>query len=343
MDTEATVPEARIAEARLAASAAAIAGDPGTLYHLVSRLMGEGMPFDVVLFDVLAPLQRDVGARWQAGSYMVSEEHAATATVETVVSLLAGSFDQPADGRHVVVAAAEGDQHSLPGRLIAAHLAYMGYRVTFLGANVLATDLREYLEVEKPDALVVSSAMSGHLLGARATVQAGHAAGTPVIVGGRGFGKAGEWAESIGADAWAADLRQVAEILGSWSPDPGAAESVAMDPSLELAELSGRRDAVLGAAQGLLADRSILLDARARDELSILLSAVEASLLVGDDGPAIDILAWQATTLAAHQLVLAEAVAAALETALEVNHPTAASVLARSRVQIERGLASPPR
>jgi methanogenic corrinoid protein MtbC1 len=293
--------------------------------------MAEGMPFDVVLFDVLAPVQRDVGSRWQAGDYLVAEEHAATATVETVVSLLVGAFDQPAEGTHVVVAAAEGDYHSLPARLVAAHLAFLGYRLTFLGANVLAADLREYLEFEQPEALVISCAMTGHLLGARATVRAGHSAGTPVIVGGRGFGPTGEWADSVGADAWAANPRQVADILGSWEPDPETAEARALDPSPELADLIGRREAVLAAAQNLLADRSVQVDARIRDELAILHGAVEASLLVGDDKPVIDTLAWQETTLAAHQISLAAAVADALETALAGNHSAAASVLARSR------------
>jgi methanogenic corrinoid protein MtbC1 len=324
-------PDAGIAEARLAASVAAIAGDPGTLYHLVSGLMDEGMSFDAVLFDVLVPLQQDVGTRWQTGDYLVSEEHAATATVETVVSLLAGAFDQPTDARHVVVVAAEGDHHSLPARLVATYLVFLGYRTTFLGANVLAADLGEYLEVEPPEALVISCAMTGHLLGARATIRAGHSAGTPVIVGGGGFGASGEWTESVGADAWAANPRQVPEILDSWSPDPAAAEARALDPSPELTDLIGKRATVLASAQSLLAAGSVQVDARARDELSILQGAVEASLLVRDDRPVMDTLAWQRATLAAHRLSLAEAIAHALEKALADSHPEAAGVLGRAR------------
>jgi hypothetical protein len=65
--------------------------------------------------------------------------------------------------------------------------------------------------------------------------------------------------------------------------------------------------------------------------LSILQGAVEASLLVRDDRPVMDTLAWQRATLAAHRLSLAEAIAHALEKALETSHPEAAGVLGRAR------------
>src|SRR5690606_40396084 len=106
----------RLADARLAAGAAAIAGDAATLYHVVSGLMGDGVPFETVLFDVLVPAEREVGDRWQFGDFLVAEEHAATATLETVVSLMAGAFDRPDDGPFLVVAAVAGDRHSLAGR-----------------------------------------------------------------------------------------------------------------------------------------------------------------------------------------------------------------------------------
>ena len=56
-----------------------------------------------------------MGRRWQQGDFSISEEHAVTATLETVVALLAGSFDSAPDARRVVVACAEGDVHSLRG------------------------------------------------------------------------------------------------------------------------------------------------------------------------------------------------------------------------------------
>lgn len=319
-----------LSAARLAATAAALAGDSGTLYHLASGLLGEGVPFEVILYDLLAPTEQDVGARWQTGDYLVSEEHAATATVETVVALLAGSFDRPEEGVHVVVATAEGDDHSLPARLVATHLLYLGYRTTYLGANVLAADLGDYLAAEPPEALVLACAMTNHLVGARAGIRAGHAAGVPVIAGGRAFGETGDWASILGADAWASTPRDVPQILDSWNPEPRAAEGRAADPSPDLMELMQQRPSIIAAAQRELASRSDSGDPRLLAEISLLLGAVEASLLVNDDRPIAEMIRWQGSTLSAHGYDSARLPADSLRAALRGVAPSAERALSRA-------------
>lgn len=325
-----SVDNPELSEARLAATAAALAGDSGTLYHLVSGLLGEGVPFEVILYDLLAPTEQDVGARWQTGDYLVSEEHAATATVETVVALLAGSFDQPQEGVHVVVAAAEGDDHSLPARLAATHLLYLGYRTTYLGANVLASDLGDYLAAEPPEVLVLACAMTNHLVGARAGIRAGHAAGVPVIAGGRAFGEEGEWASVLGADAWAPTPRDVPQILDSWNPDPGVAEERAANPSRDLMKLMEQRAFVVAAAQRELASRSDRGDSRLIAEISLLLGTVEASLLVDDDRLITEMIRWQESTLAAHGYDSSQFPADSLRAALSEVSPSAERALSRA-------------
>ena len=48
---------------RLGLVAALLEGDAGTAFHQVLGLLDEGVPLDDVLFDVLAPIQGDVGRR----------------------------------------------------------------------------------------------------------------------------------------------------------------------------------------------------------------------------------------------------------------------------------------
>lgn len=312
-------------DVRLAATAAAVSGDAGTLYRLVSDLMGGGVPFDAVLFDLLLTVEREVGERWQRGDYLVPEEHAATATIETVVSLLAGMFDQPPGAMGVVVAAAEGDQHSLPARMVAAYLLEQGFRTSFLGANVLAAEMAEYLAAEAPDALVLSCAMSSHLPGVRRVIRAAHSVGVPVVVGGRAFGGTGEWAGRVGADARVASPREIPDILRTWRPEPAVAEAGALDPSPALVELGRRRSAVLAAAERLVADGEA---DRAGPDLALLLEAVEASLLVEDDALIVEMLEWQESRRAARGD--RSPPAAALQAALEDVAPTAAAALSRA-------------
>lgn len=323
--------EDQTTEARLAITAAALSGDSGSLYHIVSRLLAEGATFETVLFDLLIPTEREVGHRWQTGDYLVSEEHAATAAIETVISVLAGAFDRPEDGMRVVVATAEGDNHSLPGRAVNAHLLSLGYRTTFLGASVLSSDLRDYLLAEQPDAVVLSCAIATNLLGARDGIRESHDAGVPVLVGGRAFGPEGAWAGELGADAWVPDPRQVPETLETWQPDPSRAEAEARNPSSDLLDLVSRRAAIIGRAQEEFENRvDGQRDPRLAETLSLLLGAVEASLLVGQATVAAEHLKWQSATLSAHGWDVSEVLVDSMVRALHEESLSAAAILSRA-------------
>ena len=315
--------------ARLGVTSAALAGDPGRLYHIVSGLLGDGVSFDRILFDLLMPAERELGHRWQQGDYLVSEEHAATATIETVISLLAGSFDQPDEAPTVVVATAEGDDHSLPARAASAHLLFLGYRTLFLGANVLAADLAEYLESEDPDALVLSCAMGTHLPGARSIIAASHQAGVPVIAGGKGFGHEGQWASALGADAWVGSLKDVAGTLEAWEPDIEAAEARARTIDADLQLLIDRWPGIVADARARIPEGRIPPEknARALAELGLALDATIASMLVDDSEVAREMLSWQKSTLPVHGLDAHEEMVGALIEALEGPSPDAAAVL----------------
>lgn len=315
--------------ARLGVTSAALAGDPGRLYHIVSGLLGDGVSFERILFDLLMPAERELGHRWQQGDYLVSEEHAATATIETVISLLAGSFDQPDDGLTVVVATAEGDDHSLPARAAAAHLVFLGYRTLFLGANVLAEDLAEYLESENPDALVLSCAMGTHLPGARAIIAASHKAGVPVIAGGKGFGEDGLWARALGADAWVGSLKEIAGTLETWDPDIGQAEASARQIDNELKSLIDKWPALIADARARIREGKIPPEKNARvlAELGLALDSTIASILVDDTGVAAEMLGWQKSTLPVHGVQAHVEMIEALIEALHDVSPHGARVL----------------
>ncbi|MGD2101930.1 MAG: cobalamin-dependent protein [Acidimicrobiia bacterium] len=318
-------------EIELALTSAALAGDAGGLYHVTSGLMDDGVAFDSVLFDYLIAAESAVGKRWEQGDYLIAEEHAATAAIETVISLMTGMFDQPADAPLIAIATAEGDDHSLPARAVAAHLLYLGYRTTFLGASVPGPDLQEFLETEPPRAVVLSCAMTTHLLGARSAILASHEVGVPVLVGGKAFGPRGEWADAVGADAWVGTLREAAEVVEGWIDEaPRDLNDVPPLPR-ELVDLQAVRSAIVAEAEAELAgNASEVLPARLTDEVRLLLASVEAALLTGDDRVVTDMLRWQEKTLAAHGLD-GSSVASAVQTALDAASTQAGVFLRRAR------------
>ncbi len=274
--------------AALGIQAALLAGDPGLAYGLISELMADGVSFDQVLFEVLAPLQRDVGTRWLRADYRIAEEHASSAAVETVVALLAGSFDMPEDGLHVVVACAEGDDHSLPARMVAAYLTYLGWRVTFLGATLPAHDLTAYLTDERPAALLLSCTSTANLIGARAGVRGAHEAGIPVVAGGRAFGNDASRARAIGADEWIGDPKML-DLIDEPAWDIAAAESQAR-PEDEAIALAESAPALVEAA---IASAPLEVSVTsARDDLLLLGQTLAAGVLVDDGTLLEELLEW---------------------------------------------------
>ena len=325
----------------LALTSAAVAGDAGGLYRMAAEMMEGGVSFDSLLFDYLIPIAGSVGKRWEQGDYLVAEEHAATAAIETVISLLSGTLDQPPGAPLVVVATAEGDDHSLPARAAASHLLYSGYRTTFLGANVPGADLGEFLVTEPPSAVVLSCAMTTHLMGARSVIKAAHEVGVPVVVGGKAFGPAGIWAGSVGADAWVGSLRQTSAVVAEWVRTTPTALNLTSELPGELSSLVRVRAAVIAdAGAALMADTDGQVPTRLEDEIDLLLSAIEGALLTGDDRVVTDMLAWQASSLAAHGLD-GSIVVAALQKALNGSSTQGGALLSQAWQALQPDIGHP--
>jgi len=286
------------ASARLAVLAAALDGDAGAAYHFLSGLLGEGVSFEEILFEILAPLEGEVGRRWHEGDLSISEEHLVTSTLETVVSLLAGSFDLPPDAPRLVVACPEGEAHSLPARMIWAYLVYRGRRAAFLGPGYPAVDLGGFLRAQRPAALLLSGTVAAALPGARAAVREAHASGIPVLAGGAAFGPDGGRARALGADAWAAHPTEIETTLNTWRPDPAAAEAAvtARAPGLEWdLPADGRRRVVAAALAGLGAAPAAAgwEGPGVTAALEALFDAAAAALLVDDPALLAEFIRWQ--------------------------------------------------
>lgn len=281
------------AHVRLALHAALVGGNPGVAYGLVRELMEEGVPFDDVLFDYLGPVQREVGARWQQTDYRIAEEHAASTTTETVIALLAGSFDMDQTAPHVVVACAQGDTHSLPAQMISAYLTYLGWRVTFLGATLPAADLGAFLADEQPQALVLSCSLTANLRGARESIRAAHGAGVAVVAGGRAFGANDERAMALGADGWLGDPRRLDDLLRTWEPNPAAAEGRVFDSGdLELLEQL-RYPTIAVAVDVLPPPETDLAAGLVREDMELLWDMLSTSMLVADPAVVAEFIAWR--------------------------------------------------
>lgn len=114
------------------------AGEPARVGVLVDQalaLHGVDATFD----DVLIPLLRTVGQRWQHSELSVGDEHLVT---ETVRSRLGHLLADAGSGGHgtAALACAPGEQHELGLMMVAIRLRRDGWRVVYLGANTPVAD-----------------------------------------------------------------------------------------------------------------------------------------------------------------------------------------------------------
>ncbi|MEV0966697.1 cobalamin B12-binding domain-containing protein [Streptomyces sp. NPDC049910] len=189
----------------------------------VFGLLDSGLAAEDVLLEVIAPVQRKVGAEWAAGRITVAQEHAATAIHERVIAALAhrSAPRTGPSGVTVTVACVEGEWHALPARILAETLRLRGHAVDYLGAQVPTAHLIAHLRRTAPDVAALSSSLPTRLPTAHAAITAVRATGVPVLAGGAAFAPDGRYARLLGADAWAADAREAADVLSRGLPRPG--------------------------------------------------------------------------------------------------------------------------
>ena len=181
--------------------AAQLAGDRQEALRLVHEEgLARGIDAPRIALEVIMPAQREIGRLWQENRIGVAEEHLATAISQLVVSTLYAQFPrEPTNGKRVIVACVEGEQHELGARLVADFLEMAGFVVHFLGANVPTDSLVAMVRTELPHLVVLSSATTLHVAQLRSAISRVRLVGgdaLPIAVGG-------------GVCAWVHDLGDI--------------------------------------------------------------------------------------------------------------------------------------
>ena len=201
----------RALEARL------LAGDGAGAWWLIESRLGGGLDPAGVVTTLLSPALRSIGLRWADGDLSVADEHRATAVAQRLIGRLGLDFGRPGRSRGlVIVAAPEGDLHTLPVAMVADLLRWRGFDVAELGANTPVEALSEVAAgADRLVAVGVASTTSGHDDEVEATLRSLRAAadGVPIILGGSAV-RSATHARKLGADLWTGrDGRNVVEAV----------------------------------------------------------------------------------------------------------------------------------
>lgn len=171
---------------------AQLAGDRREALRLIDEEgLRAGATVTGLQLRVIRPAQYEIGRLWQENVISVAQEHLATAISQLALAQLYQHLPRGAgNGRRVLVACVEGEQHDLGARMTADHLEMAGFDVRLLGANVPAASLGLMVRRDPPHLVALSATMPRHLPRVVEAINAVCEAGggqVPIAVGGHAF------------------------------------------------------------------------------------------------------------------------------------------------------------
>jgi DNA-binding transcriptional MerR regulator len=108
------------------------------------------------VLSIVAPILREVGERWLAGSFSVAQEHLVTAQVRALVGTLLRTANVAAGAPRVLVGAPQGQLHEV-GAMVAAVLAVeRGVEPIYLGPDVPWAELAPAAHAARAGLVVLS-------------------------------------------------------------------------------------------------------------------------------------------------------------------------------------------
>ena len=138
---------------------ALLEGDGNEAHRIVSDAMERGIHLRAVYLEILSPALAEVGRAWETGQINVAQEHLATGITMQQMARVREAWRpsrQRETGYSVVVAAVEGELHSV-GTSMIADLFYMdGWDVTNLGQDTPTGHLAEFVGDKRPELVILS-------------------------------------------------------------------------------------------------------------------------------------------------------------------------------------------
>jgi len=170
--------------------------------------------------DVIAGIKKgfeEIGRRYEAGEYFLSELIMAGETAKTAIETLKPHFQKTArDGlEKVVIGTVEGDLHDIGKNLVGIILLSSGFDVYDLGIDVKSADYVKKVKETGAKILGLSALLTTTMLNMGVIIEdlkkAGLREKVKVIIGGQPTSQ--EFARQMGADAQVDDAPKVLKVI----------------------------------------------------------------------------------------------------------------------------------
>ena len=138
---------------------ALLSGDAEESHRVVRDALDRGIDPASIYFQMFGPALAEVGKAWLSGKMNVAEEHHATSITLQQIGHVGQAWRRRRKrniGLRVVVAAVEGEMHSVAVRMIADLFHVEGWDVTDLGQDNPTEDLVDLVSERKTDLVILS-------------------------------------------------------------------------------------------------------------------------------------------------------------------------------------------
>jgi methanogenic corrinoid protein MtbC1/DNA-binding XRE family transcriptional regulator len=226
-----------------------VRGDAGAAGAAVEEARRRGLTVEQIYLHLLAPALAEVGARWRARRLSVADEHLASEiTLREMERLRERLAPPPGNGPRGVLACVEGEPHAIGLRMFGDFLQIDGWTIDYLGANVPADDLAEFVVRRRPVLVALSVTQTDRLpaltLAASGVRKLGSS--VPVLAGGAALRGRADAVATLGVDAIALDARagvQEARRIAVAAPEsPGGEEDYFARLGRRVQELRSARE-----------------------------------------------------------------------------------------------------
>ena len=189
-----------------------IAGKLPIVKELVQTAIDQGIPVEQILNDGLLAGMSVIGDRFRRNEIYVPNvllaARAMKAGTEMIKPLLVQAGVKPL--AIVVIGTVKGDLHDIGKNLVGMMMEGAGLKVIDAGIDVSAEKFVALAKENQAKVVGVSALLTTTMLNMRGVVEAAHAEGLKVMIGGAPVTKS--FADEIGADGYSADAASAAEL-----------------------------------------------------------------------------------------------------------------------------------
>lgn len=223
-----------------------LSGDDGGVDSAFESALARGADVASISRSLIEPALSEVGEMWLRGEVTEAEEHLATQAVLRALSRIPTPAP-PLDAPQIVFTCPAGEFHELGARVASDIARACGWGARNLGANVPRDALLRFLEERRPQAVGISTALTGHVAECLALADEIRRVlpEAKILLGGQAFLRDPDLgAVCEGVDVCCADAVALREWLVANHPagrNPGSAVASASRPPSALPESLRRR------------------------------------------------------------------------------------------------------